>query len=142
MWIIKIKCFYPRRILEKNWCIYSCLQTQPRDQYIYIWKYATVFNFPCLITLQGCMKKDPYRFMSEGSSFVELFNKYSFFSFWWFVFYPTIMSKRDKYFLEYYMNSLPPVLVYGWFLLRSKTKQSAKFSLILRMTFFWRPETL
>ena len=42
MWIIqiiKIKCFYPTQILNEHWCIYSCLQIPPRE------------NFPCIITL-------------------------------------------------------------------------------------------
>ena len=47
MWIIKIikiKCFYPPWIVNKHWCIHSCLQIPPRV-------YATAINFPCIITL-------------------------------------------------------------------------------------------
>ena len=56
MWIIKIiniKCVYPPRILEERWCIFSCLQIPPRKNwYQYVRrKFATVINFPCLITL-------------------------------------------------------------------------------------------
>ena len=36
MWIIKIikiKCFYPPRILNEHLCIYSCLQIPPRENW-------------------------------------------------------------------------------------------------------------
>ena len=121
MWIIKIKCFSPRRMLEKNWCIYSCLHNSPERTgfNIYIWEYATVINFPCLITLQGCLKKDSIDLCQKAH---PLWNCLTiiFFFFLMVCFYPTMMSKRDKYFWNI-----------TW-----------KFSLILRMTFFWRPETL
>ena len=53
MWIIKIKYFYSPRILEELWCIYSCLQTPPRENWFqYVSReYATAINFPCFITL-------------------------------------------------------------------------------------------
>ena len=58
MWIIeiiKIKCFYPPRILNEHWCIYSCLQIPPRENWFqYVRRvYATAINFPCIITLGG-----------------------------------------------------------------------------------------
>ena len=56
MWIfeiIKIKCFYPPRILDEHWCIYSCLQIPPRENWFqYVRRvYATAINFPCISTL-------------------------------------------------------------------------------------------
>ena len=33
MWIFKIKCFNPLRILDEHWCIYSCLQIPPRENW-------------------------------------------------------------------------------------------------------------
>ena len=52
LWIIKIKCFYPTRIPNKNWCIYSCLQIPPRKNWFqYVRRvYATAIKFPCIIT--------------------------------------------------------------------------------------------
>ena len=56
MWIIKIKCFYPIRILDEHWCIYSCLQIPPRDNWFqYVRRvYTTAINFPCIITSIFC----------------------------------------------------------------------------------------
>ena len=56
MWIIKIikiKCSNPSRILNEHWCIYSCLQIPPRENWFqYVRRvYATAINFPCIITL-------------------------------------------------------------------------------------------
>ena len=54
MWIIKIIWFYPPpRILDEHWCIYSCLQIPPRENWFqYVRRvYATAINFPCIITL-------------------------------------------------------------------------------------------
>ena len=56
MWIIKItkiQCFYPLRILNEHWCIYSCLQIPPRENWFqYVRRvYATAINFPCIISL-------------------------------------------------------------------------------------------
>ena len=56
MWIIKIfkvQCFYPPRILNQHWCIYSCLPIPPRDNwFLYVRRvYATAINFPCIIIL-------------------------------------------------------------------------------------------
>ena len=53
MWIIKIikiKCFYPPRILKEHWCNYSCLQIPPRENWFqYVRRvYATPINFPCV----------------------------------------------------------------------------------------------
>ena len=60
MWIIKIikiKCFYPPQILNEHWCIYLCLQIQPRENWFqYVSRvYATAINFPCIITLPAIM---------------------------------------------------------------------------------------
>ena len=54
MWIIKIikiECFYPPRILNEHWCIYSCLQIPPKENWFQHVRnvYATAFNFPCII---------------------------------------------------------------------------------------------
>ena len=48
-----IKCFYPPGILEEHWCVYSCLQTPPRENWFQYERreYTTAINFPCLITL-------------------------------------------------------------------------------------------
>jgi len=56
MWIIKIfiiQCSYPPRILNEHWCIYSCLQIPPRENWFqYVRRvYATAINFPCIIIL-------------------------------------------------------------------------------------------
>ena len=56
MWIIKIikiKCFYPPRILDEHWCIYSCLQIPPRENWFqYVRRvYETAINFPYITTL-------------------------------------------------------------------------------------------
>ena len=56
MWIIKtikIKCFYPPRILNEHWCIYSCLQIPPRENWFQCVRrvYTTAINFPCFSTL-------------------------------------------------------------------------------------------
>ena len=56
MWIIKIiktKCFYPPRILDKHWCIYSWLQIPPRENWFqYVRRvYDTAINFPYITTL-------------------------------------------------------------------------------------------
>ena len=56
VWIIKIfkiQCFYPPRILNEHWCIYSCLQIPPRENwFLYARRvYATAINFPCIKTL-------------------------------------------------------------------------------------------
>ena len=57
MWIIKIikiQCFYPPRILNEHWCIYSCLQNPPREnwfQYVRKVYIATAIKFPCISTL-------------------------------------------------------------------------------------------
>ena len=56
MWIIKIikiKCFYPPRILDEHWCFYSCLQIPPRENlFQYVRRvYTTAINFPCITSL-------------------------------------------------------------------------------------------
>ena len=56
MWIIKIikiKCFFPPRILNKHWCIYSCLQSPPWENWLHNVRrvYATAINFPWISTL-------------------------------------------------------------------------------------------
>ena len=60
MWIIKIikiKCFYPPRILDEHCSIYSCLQIPPRENWFqYVRRvYATAINFPSIITLALCI---------------------------------------------------------------------------------------
>ena len=52
-------CFYPPRILNEHWCIYSCLQIPPRENWFqYVRRvYATVINFPCIITLCTVVSK-------------------------------------------------------------------------------------
>ena len=41
------------RILNEHWCIYSCLQIPPRENWIqYVRRvWTTAINFPCIITL-------------------------------------------------------------------------------------------
>ena len=56
MWIIKIVKlwgFYPPRILNEHWCIYSCLQIPPRENWFqYVRRvYTTAINFPCILIL-------------------------------------------------------------------------------------------
>ena len=53
MWIIKIQCFWPPRILNEHWGIYSCLQIPPRDNWFqYVRRqYANKINFPCITFL-------------------------------------------------------------------------------------------
>ena len=53
MWIIKIikiKCVYPFWILNEHWCIYSCLQISPIENWFqYVRRVcATPINFPCV----------------------------------------------------------------------------------------------
>ena len=57
MWIIKIfkiQCFYPARKLNEHWCIYSCLQIPPRENWFqYVRRVcAAAINFPCITTLK------------------------------------------------------------------------------------------
>ena len=49
----QIKCFYPPRLLNKHWCIYSCLQTPPSENWFQCVRrvYVTAISFPCIITL-------------------------------------------------------------------------------------------
>ena len=44
---------YPPQILNEHWCIYSCLQIPPRENWFqYVQRvYTTAINFPCIITL-------------------------------------------------------------------------------------------
>ena len=44
---------YPPRILNEHWCIFSCLQIPPRENWFqYVRRvYATGINFPCMSTL-------------------------------------------------------------------------------------------
>ena len=51
--VIKIKCFYHSRVLDEHWCVYSCLQIAPRENWFqYVRRvYATSINFPCISTL-------------------------------------------------------------------------------------------
>ena len=48
--LVKIQC---SRVVNKHWCIYSCLQIPPRENWFqYVRRvYATAINFPCIITL-------------------------------------------------------------------------------------------
>ena len=43
-------CFYPPRILDEHWCIYSCLQISPRENWFqYVRRvHKTAINFPCI----------------------------------------------------------------------------------------------
>ena len=43
----------PPWILEEHWCIYSCLQIPPRENWFQNERreYARAINFPCLITM-------------------------------------------------------------------------------------------
>ena len=65
---LKILCFYPPRILNKHWCIYSCLQIPPKENWFqYVRRvYTTAINIPCiapLIITMNCVhctiQKDP-----------------------------------------------------------------------------------
>ena len=51
--IIKIKCSNPSRILNEQWCIYSCLQIPPRENWFqYVRRvYTTAINFPSITAL-------------------------------------------------------------------------------------------
>ena len=56
MWIFKIfkiKCFYPPRIPDEHWCIYSFLQIPSRENWFQYERrvYETAINFPCISTL-------------------------------------------------------------------------------------------
>ena len=68
MWIIKIikiKCFYPPRILDElgeHWCIYSCLQIPPKNWFQYVRRvYTTAINFPCISTLVFAIQVNPLK---------------------------------------------------------------------------------
>ena len=47
------QCFYLPRKLDEHWCIYSCLQIPPRENWFqYVRRvYATAINFPCITPL-------------------------------------------------------------------------------------------
>ena len=69
MWIFKIiktKGFYPPRILNKHWCIYSCLHIPPRENWFqYVRRvYATAINFPCISTLSTSIIAEHIWFIS------------------------------------------------------------------------------
>ena len=51
--IIKIKCSNPSRILNEQYCIYSCLQIPPRENWFqYVRRvYETAINFPYITAL-------------------------------------------------------------------------------------------
>jgi len=88
MWIIKIikiKCFYPPRILNKQSCIYSCLQIQPRENWFpYVRRvYATAINFPCIITLNPCIFDKAKVFIWSSDNFSPALK----------------LSPKDKFFL-------------------------------------------
>ena len=55
-----IQCFYPPRILHEHWCIYSCFQIPPRENWFqYVRRvYATAINFPCIIWVNPCTGSD------------------------------------------------------------------------------------
>ena len=64
MWIIKIikiKCFYPPRILDEHISIFFCLQIPPRENWFQHVRrvYATAINFPCIITLISIKDLNP-----------------------------------------------------------------------------------
>ena len=68
--IFKIQCFYPPRILNEHWCIYSCLLITPRENWFqYVRRvYATAFNFPCIITIVF-----GFILLTHSQFFVELY---------------------------------------------------------------------
>ena len=53
--IIKIKCSNPSRILNEQQCIYSCLQTPPRENWFqYVRRvYTTAINFSYITALHA-----------------------------------------------------------------------------------------
>ena len=59
--IIKIKCFYPPRILDEHISIFFCLQIPPRENWFQHVRrvYATAINFPCIITLISIKDLNP-----------------------------------------------------------------------------------
>ena len=46
------QCFYPPRIQEEHWCIYSCLQIPPRENWFQYVRRVYAINFPCISTLR------------------------------------------------------------------------------------------
>ena len=84
MWIVKIfkmQCFYPPRVLNEHWCIYSCLQIPPRKNWFqYVRRvYTTAINFFCIVTLvYGRSKnkniKNPWKalFYDKRRKYVDL----------------------------------------------------------------------
>ena len=65
MWIIKIIKFNaPPRILNEHWCIYSCLQIPPKENWFqYVRRvYTTAINFPCItpLTVPFCFMKSVF----------------------------------------------------------------------------------
>ena len=85
--IIKIKCSNPSRILNEHWCIYSCLQIPPRENWFqYLHRvYETAINFSYIAALpatipnevswvqQYSMFKSIYKFSLSVCLFVCLF---------------------------------------------------------------------
>ena len=55
MWIFKIKCFGPPRILNELWCIYFCLQIPPRENWFQCVRRvdASAINFSYISTLDS-----------------------------------------------------------------------------------------
>jgi len=118
MWIIKIfkiQCFYPPRILNEHWWIYSCLQIPPRENWFqYVRRvYATAINFPCITTLPSPKHTFIYFiywyifFTPTRSDFI-IYNFRTFVStlshtakcllldIWFWQFYPKSLSKLDR----------------------------------------------
>ena len=98
--IIKIECFYPPRILDEHWCIYSWQQIPPRENWfqyvrqVYI-VYTTAINFPCIITLS--LSKCIHRFMGFNVYNIPARKKQS---------YPHRMRHHLKFTYAFFFHSL------------------------------------
>ena len=61
-------------ILNEHWCIYSCLQIPPRENWFqYVRRvYVTAINFPCIITLVYHITSQTVSILSNDPSTLEL----------------------------------------------------------------------
>ena len=96
--IIKIKCFNPPRILDEHWCIYSCLQIPPRENWFqYVRRaYATAINLvPWLLvtpfySYHQLVKYRVFRVLDSKKSLYGV-------NLWW---YSNRFTLNWKYFME------------------------------------------
>ena len=90
----KIQCFYPPRILNEHWCIYSCLQISTRENWFqYVSRvYATEIKFLCIITL---IIFDIFSFIIIYCTFRKYFGNFE-----------KLLSFPDSWFYQHLFNKM------------------------------------